>query len=79
MQVTITHSGIANNVVVSASIPGIVNATPLLPVNIELQLFRDGLNGKSAYELALENGFIGNELEWVQTLTREVLDGGIIF
>lgn len=79
MQVTITHSGVANNVQVSASIKGIVNVVPVLPMVVELQLFRDGLNGKSAYELALENGFIGSELEWVQTLTREVLDGGIIF
>lgn len=79
MQVTITHSGVANNVHVSASVQGIVNVVPVLPMVVELQLFRDGLNGKSAYELALDNGFIGSELEWVQTLTREVLDGGIIF
>jgi hypothetical protein len=79
MQVTITHSGVANNVQVSASVEGIVNVVSVLPMVVELQLFRDGLNGKSAYELGLENGFMGSELEWAQTLTREVLDGGIIF
>lgn len=29
---------------------------------------RDGRDGKNAYELALENGFVGTEAEWLQSL-----------
>lgn len=27
-----------------------------------------GANGKSAYEIAVENGFLGNEMEWLDSL-----------
>ena len=36
----------------------------------------DGLNGLSAYELALENGFIGTEEEWIVSLKGEKGDKG---
>ena len=29
---------------------------------------RDGRDGKNAYEIALENGFVGTEAEWLQSL-----------
>lgn len=79
MEVTITHSGVANNLQVSASVPGIVNAVPSVPIQIELQLFRDGKNGKSAYEIAVENGYTGNEQDWINDLLPQDIDGGIIF
>jgi hypothetical protein len=79
MDVTITHSGIANNVQVSASVPNIVSVAPTLPTNIELQLFRDGVNGKSAYQIALENGYTGTEQNWINDLLPQDIDGGIIF
>lgn len=28
----------------------------------------DGINGKSAYEVAVQNGFVGTEAEWLETL-----------
>lgn len=36
---------------------------------------RQGINGKSAYQIALDNGFVGTEQEF---LDRN-LDGGIIY
>lgn len=47
----------------------------------------DGANGKSAYEIAVENGFVGTEAEWLESLkgqdgkdaespTIEIDDGG---
>lgn len=68
MEVTITHSGVANNVQVSASVPGIVNVVPGVPIQIEVQLFRDGKNGKSAYEIAVENGFLGSEVDFANNI-----------
>lgn len=79
MEVTITHSGIANSVQVSASIPNVVSVAPTLPINIELQLFRDGVNGKSAYQIAVENGYTGTEQDWINDLLPQDIDGGIIF
>ena len=28
-----------------------------------------GVEGKSAYEVAVENGFVGTEIEWLESLT----------
>jgi hypothetical protein len=79
MEVTITHSGVANSVQVSASVPGIINVIPGVPMLVELQLFRDGKNGKSAYEIAVENGYTGTEQQFANDLLLEVVDGGLIF
>ena len=68
MKVQITHSGFANSVRVSTSSPSAVVVEQTSPVAVELQLFRDGQNGKSAYEIAIENGFVGTEQEWALTL-----------
>ena len=29
---------------------------------------KDGVNGKSAYQIAVDNGYIGTELEWLESL-----------
>jgi hypothetical protein len=50
MEVIITHSGIANSVQVSASVPGIVNVNPSVPINVEVQLFRDGKDGRDGID-----------------------------
>ena len=40
----------------------------------------DGANGKSAYELAVANGFTGTEAEWVASLQgKDGVDGKIDF
>lgn len=31
----------------------------------------DGINGKSAYEIAIDNGFVGSETEWLESLKGE--------
>lgn len=79
MEVTITHSGVANSVNVSASVPNIVSVVQNVPVSIELQLYRDGVNGKSAYQIAVENGYLGTEQDWINDLLPQDIDGGIIF
>lgn len=38
-----------------------------------------GDNGKSAYEIAVLNGFVGTEQEWITSLTNHDIDGGFIF
>ena len=35
-----------------------------------------GNNGKSAYELAVDNGFIGTELEWLESLKAKTPEIG---
>lgn len=32
---------------------------------------KDGIDGKSAYQIAIENGFIGNQQQWIQSLKGE--------
>lgn len=36
-----------------------------------------GVRGESNYEIALNNGFVGNELQWLES--QKNIDGGIIF
>ena len=79
MEVTISHSGVANSVQVSASIPHVVQVAPSMPIVIEMQLFRDRINGKSAYQIAVENGYTGTEQQWINDLLPQDIDGGIIF
>ena len=39
-----------------------------------------GVNGKSAYELAKDNGFTGSEAEWLESLNgRDGVDGTVVF
>lgn len=68
MEISISHSGIANNVQVSASMPNIVELVPNVPIAIELQLYRDGKNGKSAFETAVAGGYLGDEQQFALSL-----------
>jgi hypothetical protein len=74
MQISITHSGVVNSVEVSASVQGVLNVIPSLPINVELQLFRDGQNGKSAYQIAVENGYTGTEQDFASDLIEQDVD-----
>ena len=61
MEVTITHSGVANTVQISASVSNIVSVTPNTPINVEVQLFRDGKDGKDGIDAVpaiLDGGLI---------------------
>ncbi len=79
MEVTISHSSITNNVQVSASVPELVSVAQTLPIKVEVQLYRDGMNGKSAYEISVINGFVGTEQQWIDSLNLQFIDGGLIF
>lgn len=61
-QFNIISTPIVNEFVVESS-QDVVN------YNINLsQLGETGQNGKSAYEIAIENGFVGTEQQWVDSL-----------
>jgi hypothetical protein len=38
-----------------------------------------GVSGLSAYELAVNNGFVGTESEWITSITLGNIDAGIIY
>lgn len=38
---------------------------------ISVQFVGEGTAGKSAYEIAVENGFVGTEAEWLESLKGE--------
>jgi len=48
------------------------------PVNIEVaSIGLQGLKGKSNYEIAVDNGFVGTEQQWLDSQNN--IDGGLIF
>jgi hypothetical protein len=54
----------------------IVNVTEE-PKSIEIsvsELGEPGLTGKSVYEIAVDNGFVGTEAEWLQDFTNNIID-----
>lgn len=46
------------------------------PMTVKLPTPPVGINGKSAYDIALEHGFVGSEAEWLASLSNSV--GGAI-
>lgn len=66
-------------VTITTDSPNVILNNSPLPLKVEVQLFRDGKNGKSAYEIAVENGFLGTEQEWIDSLNLQFIDGGLIF
>ena len=47
-------------------------------INIEVsEMGMQGLNGKSNYQVAVENGYIGTELQWLDS--QKNVDGGLIY
>jgi hypothetical protein len=65
MEVTIFTSSFVNSVTVSASTPGVAHVQPIVPMVIELQLFRDGQDGKDSYEIAVSEGYTGTREDFV--------------
>jgi hypothetical protein len=55
-------------VTITTDSPNIVfgNNQPQIAVKVELK--RDGIDGKSAYDIALENGFVGTETDFARSL-----------
>ena len=49
------------NLIFSKNVPGVQKQTITLGLNV-------GSEGKSAYEVAVENGYEGTEKEWVESL-----------
>lgn len=47
---------------------GLINPDP---VNVRGPAGKDGLDGKSAYDIAVKNGFEGTEAEWLESLKGE--------
>ncbi len=68
MKVAITTDGILNEVVVSCDKPEIVKVIPTEPIRLTISLTKDGIDGKSAYQIAIENGYTGTEQEFAKSL-----------
>lgn len=73
MQVVISTSPLPFEVVVSCPVPDGVTVVEALPTIVTVTTFRDGVNGLSAYQIAVNNGFVGTEPEWLSFL--EGIDG----
>jgi hypothetical protein len=48
----------------------IIGAINLIPTLKFTSGFYEDISGDSAYEIALENGFVGTEIEWLQQLSN---------
>jgi hypothetical protein len=48
------------------------------PIKVTInQLGARGYKGKSNYEIAQDNGFLGSEIEWLES--QKNIDGGLIY
>jgi hypothetical protein len=54
----------------------VISPKPLL---VSFELTKDGKDGRSAYQIAIENGYVGTEQDWINDLLPQDIDGGIIF
>ena len=52
-------------VTITCDVPGIIEHVSATQINVEIGLFYDG---KTAYQLAVENGFIGSIIDWIESL-----------
>lgn len=69
MQVEVTFSGVIQKVTISCSKPGVVEVVNPPPVHVTIGLNKDGIDGLSAYQLAIKNGlFVGTEEEYLISL-----------
>jgi hypothetical protein len=74
MKITVSHNGVSRSLRVSSSTPETVAVSHIAPPKIEVQLFRDGTNGKDAYEIAVENGYLGTREEFTANLVDADVD-----
>lgn len=42
-------------------------------VNYKIEVSKNGVAGASAYQIALSNGFVGTEQEWLESLEAKVV------
>ena len=63
-------------VTITCDTAGVVTANENKPINVVLQMSRDG---RSAYEIAVSNGYQGTEIEWIQQQAAPDVDGGLIY
>lgn len=77
MIVEITTDALPFEFVVLCDKPELIEVQPPEPINIVVDMTRDGVDGKSAYQVAVDNGFVGTEAEWLES--QKNIDGGLIF
>lgn len=69
MIVEITTDVLAYEVVITCDKPGVITATPNSPITVTIDVKKDGVNGKTAYELAFENdNTIGSKDDWLNNI-----------
>jgi hypothetical protein len=76
MIVEVTVDGTLLELVITCDTPEILTVVPTDGLSVTIEMFRDGVDGKSAYELAVENGFEGTEFEWLTSLQGAKGDKG---
>ncbi len=83
VNVTVNEVDESVNVTVNETIESIILEVLEIESSITLEveeLGMQGLQGISAYQVALNNGFIGNEREWLESLVPIAgTNGGIIY
>ena len=77
MIVEITTDVFPFDVVISCDKPEIIEVIENEPISVTIEMTRDGADGKSAYAIAVENGYIGTEIQWLES--QKNIDGGLIF
>lgn len=81
LQMTIRYEEMINNISISTKTMSMITAKVLESVekNSETIFFKDGVdgkdgvNGKSAYELAVDNGYKGTEQDWLNELRNDCI------
>lgn len=78
LQMTIRYEEMINNISVSTKTMSMITAKVLESVekNSETIFFKDGIDGKdgkSAYELAVDNGYKGTEQDWLNELRNDCI------
>jgi hypothetical protein len=78
--ITITIQEIVENVIVSVEnltdtiVINIIDDTQTVFVNIA-ELGEPGLPGKSVYDIAVDNGFVGTEADWLIDFKNQIIAG----
>jgi hypothetical protein len=82
VNITIDEVDESVNIVVNETIESVNITVSDLEQSITLEVSEigtQGLQGISAYDVAIKNGYIGNEEEWLLSLRGNKMDGGMIY
>jgi hypothetical protein len=67
-------------VTIECDSPNVVFGNSPMPIKVVVELHKDGIDGidgidgKSAYQIAVQYGFVGTEQEWAESLQKQWID-----